>query len=126
MPVARIWIPANEESGESRAAVSGPVFSIDPGSGSLHMRYTARTRSIQWHDDPVTRVAVQRLADMLSETSRYHFRHRLEAGQGVLCNNVLHNRSGFKDDVDSGRVRLLYRARYLDRIDGTSRGEAWE
>lgn len=118
-------IPANEESGEARAAVSGPVFSIDPRSGALHMRYTARTRSIQWHDDATTRAAVSRLTEILAETSRHHFRYRLASGQGLLCNNVLHNRSAFADDMDSGRVRLLYRARYHDRIHGTSLDEAW-
>jgi len=118
-------IPANEESGEMRAAVGGPVFSIDAGTGTLHMRYTARTRSIQWRDDAITRGAVDRLAQILSETSRHHFNCRLESGQGLLCNNVLHNRTGFTDDVDSGRVRLLYRARYHDRINGTSLDEVW-
>jgi len=118
-------IPANEESGEARAAVSGPVFSVDPASGSLHMRYTARTRSIQWRDDEPTRSAVERLAEILTERSPYHFCHRLDAGQGLLCNNVLHNRTGFADDMDIGRVRLLYRARYHDRIHGTSLRESW-
>jgi len=118
-------IPANEESGEMRVAVSGPVFSIDAGTGTLHMRYTARTRSIQWRDDAITRGAVDRLAQILSESSRHHFHYRLESGQGLLCNNVLHNRTGFTDDVDSGRVRLLYRARYHDRVDGTSLDEVW-
>jgi hypothetical protein len=33
-----------------------------------------------------------------------------------LCNNVLHTRSGFKDREHQ---RLLYRARYFDRIAGT-------
>jgi hypothetical protein len=33
---------------------------------------------------------------------------------GILCNNVLHDRTGFTDDP--ARPRLLYRARYHDRI----------
>jgi hypothetical protein len=33
---------------------------------------------------------------------------------GLVCNNVLHDRTGFDDDPS--RPRLLYRARYLDRI----------
>ena len=36
---------------------------------------------------------------------------------GLVCNNVLHDRSGFSDT--NGRRRLLLRARYLDRIEGT-------
>jgi hypothetical protein len=35
---------------------------------------------------------------------------------GVLCNNVLHDRSAFVDAPDI--QRLLYRARYYDRIAG--------
>jgi hypothetical protein len=33
---------------------------------------------------------------------------------GVICNNVLHARSAFRDDP--ARPRLLYRARYYDRV----------
>ena len=37
---------------------------------------------------------------------------------GLLCNNVLHDRSAFTDDP-THPPRLLYRARYLDRIRNT-------
>jgi hypothetical protein len=33
---------------------------------------------------------------------------------GLVCNNVLHDRSGFTETPE--RRRLLYRARYHDRI----------
>ena len=47
-------IPANIENGtEIRPARSGPVFSTLP-DGSLHMRYTARSRSIEWAADALT------------------------------------------------------------------------
>jgi alpha-ketoglutarate-dependent taurine dioxygenase len=112
-------IPANDEAGGIRPAETGPVFSVDPMTGSLHMRYTARTRSIVWKDDASTRAAVQALEALLHGSSPYVFRHRLVAGQGLLCNNVLHNRTAFTDAVDKGMTRLLYRARYYDRIAGT-------
>lgn len=112
-------IPANDEAGGIRPAETGPVFSVDPMTGSLHMRYTARTRSIVWKDDASTRAAVQALEALLHDGSPYVFRHRLAAGQGLLCNNVLHNRTAFTDAVDKGMTRLLYRARYYDRIAGT-------
>ena len=39
-------IPARlDESGIARAEETGPVFSVLPESGALHMRYTARTKS---------------------------------------------------------------------------------
>jgi hypothetical protein len=48
-------IPARtDEDGVARPAQSGPVFSVDV-QGALHMRYTARTRSIAWKDDDATR-----------------------------------------------------------------------
>lgn len=113
-------IPPNIEGGEeTRAAETGPVFSVDPDTGCLHMRYTSRTRSIVWKDDPATRAAVACIETLLADDEPFMFRHRLAANEGILCNNVLHNRSAFEDNVDDGRTRLLYRARYYDRIAGT-------
>ena len=122
-----LTIPANtEDGGEIRPAQTGPVFSIDPVSGCLHMRYTARTRSIEWKADALTHNAVQALERLLSDDSPYVFRYRLAAGEGLLCNNVLHNRTEFTDDVDNGIRRLIYRARYYDRIRGTELQEPVE
>ena len=113
-------IPANIEAGvELRPAQSGPVFSVAQASGALHMRYTARTRSIEWKDDRITRLAVGFLLELLASDSIYIVRHRLCAGQGIICNNVLHKREAFADDAASGHERLLYRARYHERIRGT-------
>lgn len=113
-------IPPNTEAVEqTRAAETGPVFSVDPETGCLHMRYTSRTRSIVWKDDPATRAAVAFLESLLAGEEPCVFHHRLAANEGILCNNVLHNRSAFEDNVQSGRSRLLYRARYYDRIAGT-------
>jgi hypothetical protein len=46
------------------------------------------------------------------------FALRLAGGQGLVCNNVLHNRSAFNDAPAPGRGRLVYRARYFDRVAG--------
>jgi alpha-ketoglutarate-dependent taurine dioxygenase len=106
-------VPANEEDPVAqRAAQAGPVFSFD--DGALHMRYTARTRSIVWRADAATQAAVERLREILDSDSPYVFRLRLSGGQGLVCNNVLHDRSEFTDAPDAGR--LVYRARYSDRI----------
>ncbi|HUX90105.1 MAG TPA: TauD/TfdA family dioxygenase [Gallionellaceae bacterium] len=102
-----------DDDGVDRAAQSGPVFSVDE-NGKLHMRYTARTRSIAWKQDEVTLAAVAFLEQILSGKSPHIYTARLESGMGLLCNNVLHDRSGFTDNPDS--PRLLYRARYFDRI----------
>ncbi len=103
--------------GQAREARTGPVFSLCEPGGDLHMRYTARTRSIEWHDDEATRAAVAALEALLAAEGRHVHRLRLAPGMGLVCNNVLHDRSGFSDA--NGQRRLLLRARYLDRIEGT-------
>ncbi|MGB5206622.1 MAG: hypothetical protein WBN76_02810, partial [Azonexus sp.] len=83
--------------------------------GNLHMRYTARTRSIAWKQNAATQAAVAALERLLNQDGTPHVFHaQLEPGMGLLCNNVLHDRAAFSDDP--ARPRLLYRARYLDRI----------
>jgi hypothetical protein len=111
-------IPPNVAKGaEIRPTRCGFVFSVTT-SGFLHMRYTKRTRSITWKEDKITQAAVQCLENLLDSDSPYIFRATLEAGQGLICNNVLHDRSGFSDSTASHEQRLLYRARYYDRIAG--------
>lgn len=108
-------IPANEEDAAApRPAQTGPVFSSD--GGALHMRYTARTRSIEWRADEATQAAVQFLKGILDSDSPYVFTLRLEGGQGLVCNNVLHDRRAFTDDPAPAPGRLVYRARYSDRV----------
>ena len=103
-----------DEKDGVRPAQGGPVFSLD-GNGNLHMRYTARTRSIAWKQDAATQAAVAALERLLNQDGTPHiFQAQLEPGMGLLCNNVLHDRAAFSDDP--ARPRLLYRARYLDRI----------
>lgn len=113
-------IPANVQDGqEIRGAQTGPVFSIDAATGNLHMRYTARTRSIQWKDDTLTQQAVKCLEEVLRTATDYIFQLRLNAGEGVISNNVLHTRSAFTDGDKLPQQRLLYRARYYDRMANT-------
>ncbi|UCB53785.1 MAG: TauD/TfdA family dioxygenase [Thiotrichales bacterium] len=110
-------IPANIDKGkEIRPERTGPVFSV-MADGNLHMRYTARTRSIKWSEDARTRAAVKALAEFLESESPWIFRATLESGQGLVSNNVLHDRSGFEDD--KARKRLLYRLRYYQRVAGS-------
>lgn len=106
-------IPARPDAdGVARAAQAGPVFSVDE-DGCLHLRYTARTRSIEWRDDQQTEAAVLALRRLLAQ-SPWIRRVRLEAGMGLVGHNVLHDRSAFEDDP--ARPRLLLRARFLDRV----------
>lgn len=104
-------IPANVAGGETlRESTPGPVFAVH--DGHLHMRYTARRRNVVWRDDPQTQAAVRALEDVLNGDEPLAFEATLQGGWGLLSNNVLHTRSAFED----GSRRLLYRARYYDRI----------
>ena len=110
-------IPSNTEHGEEiRPDHSGPVFSISPHDGSLHMRYSARQRNVIWKDDPLTREAAAFLLDLFKRGDEHIFRYRLQAGEGVISNNILHRRDGFRDDPETGAKRLIYRARYFQRL----------
>jgi hypothetical protein len=113
-------IPAREgDAGIARPAQSGPVFSIDSRDGALHMRYTARTRSIEWKNDTSTLKAAAYLGRVLADDNPDVLRVRLDAGMGIVANNVLHDRSAFVDDAAA--PRLIYRARYRDRVADPAR-----
>lgn len=110
-------IPANIVDGEVlRPDRSGPVISV-AADGRLMMRYTARARHVIWKDDPALQAAVTWLKTGLTHSAPHVFHATLRPGWGLVSNNVLHDRSGFDDDP--GKPRLLYRARYYDRIAGT-------
>jgi len=103
-------IPANEVNDHvERPDRPGPVFSVDAG-GHLHMR----KRNIMWKNDVMTREAALVLGDFLASDSPWIFRATLQTGQGLICNNVLHDRSGFNDSDE--QKRLLYRLRFYDRV----------
>ena len=107
-------IPENRIDGKvNRPDRAGPVFMPAPG-GALHMRYTARKRNVVWRGDSVTQQALETLDNILHSDLHYIYRGTLQSGQGLISNNVLHDRSGFNDDGEA--PRLLYRLRYYDRV----------
>jgi hypothetical protein len=105
-------IPARSEEGEvARGDQGGPVFSVI--GGQLHMRYTARTRSIAWKDDPSVHAATALLLHLLDHDERV-LQIRLDPGMGIVCNNVLHDRSAFTDSAE--HRRLILRGRFYERV----------
>jgi hypothetical protein len=116
-PDAMTIPPGTDAEGGSREATVGPVFLVNP-DGSLHMRFTARRRNVTWKDDPAVIAARDALLRLLDSDCPYIFRARLESGMGLISNNVLHDRTGFTDRPGHP-ARLLYRARYVDRVAGT-------
>lgn len=122
-PEAMTIPEALEEDGSVRPTSTGPVFFIDGETQSLAMRYTARGRNIAWRDDADTAAAVAELDRLLRhEEEPLILEHRLSPGQGVVCNNVLHTRTGFANG-EQGPGRLLYRARYRRRVAGSGFNE---
>lgn len=110
-------VPANVRDGVVlRPRRCGPVFSANAANPALRMRYTARPKFIEWKQHPVVKAAVQKIEATLGGDSPYILSHRLEAGQGVICNNVLHRRTAFEDYPGNERNRLLYRVRYFDSV----------
>ena len=106
-------IPARvDEMGVARDDETGPAFCVD--QGLLHLRYTARTKSIAWKQDAATQAALHALEELLASRPFGVFTLQLQPGMGLICNNVLHTRSGFTDRP--GHRRLLYRARYHDHL----------
>ena len=109
-------IPANIQDGRVvRAEESGPVFSLQPPSCALNMRYTSRPRNIVWKSDRRSQDALNRVRQILVE-GHCVIGLQLQPGEGVICNNLLHGREAFQDDPQRP-ARLVYRARYYDAID---------
>jgi alpha-ketoglutarate-dependent taurine dioxygenase len=102
---------ATDEAGLFRAENRGPVFFLT-ASGALAMRYTARKKNVEWRDAATRAAAAALLA--LVEAEPLVRREKLRAGQGVLCNNVLHDRSGF---ANGAAARQLCRVRFHNRIE---------
>ncbi|VAW71182.1 hypothetical protein MNBD_GAMMA12-3616 [hydrothermal vent metagenome] len=113
-------IPANVVDGiEIRAAQTGPVFSINPVTERLHMRYSARKRNIIWKDEPMVHEAIKAIEALLNEPNDYIFNYTPLPGQLIISNNALHSRASFEDKPEQGLQRVIYRARYLERISNT-------
>jgi alpha-ketoglutarate-dependent taurine dioxygenase len=110
-PEAMTIPEATDEAGRCRAENRGPVFFLAP-SGALAMRYTARKKNVEWRDAATRAAAAALLA--LIEAEPLARCEKLRAGQGVLCNNVLHDRAGF---ANGAAARQLRRIRFHNRID---------
>jgi hypothetical protein len=118
-PEAMIIPEAVDDAGGIRPVNVGPVFFLDD-SGALAMRYTARKRYVEWRDE-ATREAAEHLHALI-DAEPLARSVKLAPGQGVLCNNVLHDRTAFEDGGQC--QRLLCRVRFHNRID-SHKEEKW-
>jgi len=100
--------------GKDRGDQKAPVFTLDPQTHHLNMRFTNRMRNINWRSDERALYAVERLKETISDCNQYVITHTMQSGEGLICNNVLHNRAAFEDGAEPHQRRLMYRARYYD------------
>lgn len=108
-------IPANVYQGKVvRDSFTGPVFSTDPTTGALYTRFTERKYNVIWKTDPAIQQGIAALRSLLNNDRLWVLNFTLEPGQGLICNNVLHNRSAFEDDKE--QARCLQRIRFSQRI----------
>ena len=108
-------VPAHQPDGgeATRGECSGPVF-FNSQDGALCMRYTSRARYIHWHQNRDLSAAVEHLRRVIAHAGNLVLEYTLAPGEGIICHNVLHARSGFDDT--SAKRRLLYRARFREPI----------
>lgn len=108
-----LCIPANEEEGQSKPRC-GPVFSVNKNQ-QLHLRFTIRKRNVIWDDEALVAKAVSVIHKALNKEKIPVYRYKLQSGEGLICNNVLHGRERFEDQPGENQGRLMYRARFFDR-----------
>ena len=109
-------IPANVENGRQvRPPQTGPVFYRDVQTNSLQMRYTSRSRSIEWKQDPLVQSAISMIEELLSD-SAFVANYLLKPGEGFICNNILHGRTAFTNGNIPQEQRLMYRVRSYNRL----------
>jgi len=109
-------IPANLQGSEViRREETGPVFSLQADSAALNMRYTSRPHNIVWKADQRSQRALNLVREILMGSDAL-IDVSLQAGQGMVCNNILHGRHAFQD-VAKHPARLVLRARYRDAIN---------
>ena len=103
-------IPENKKTG--RKSVNGYVFSFENKYKKLHMRFTMRENNISWNKNAVKEI--NELKEIIKESEKYHIKYKLDYRQGVITNNILHNRSSFTNLEN--QTRLIYRIRSKKRV----------
>ena len=111
-----LTIPENiQHDRQIRPPQTGPVFYRDGKSRALQMRYTARSKSITWKNDAMLS-ASKKIIEALLQKDQYVTHYRLNSGEGIVCNNILHARSAFTNGNIPAQQRLIYRIRSYNRL----------
>jgi hypothetical protein len=106
-------IPAHIENNKVvREESVGAIFFMDELSDSLYMRYTQRKTNIKFAEG--ISEAIDLLNTTLTQESPYIHTYRMQKGEGLINNDVIHTRSAFENDENNPRVML--RGRYFVRV----------
>jgi hypothetical protein len=106
----------NPATGEVDPHRGGRVFWTN-ADGHLCHRFSFRKTDMAWSDKSDVAAARKVLESLISEESAHVIEGRLESGMGLISNNVLHTRERLVDSGDAARKRLLFRARFYDRVN---------
>ena len=73
-----------------------------------------------WSEDNDVIAARDILESILTNDTEHVIEGRLETGLGLISNNVVHTREKLVDSDDDATKRLLFRARFYDRVNAGS------
>lgn len=106
----------NPATGEIDLHGGGKVFWTN-ADGHLCHRFSFRKTDMAWSGDSDVAAAAHVLESLISDESAHVIEGRLESGTGLISNNVLHTRERLVDSDDAAKKRLLFRARFYDRVN---------
>lgn len=106
----------NPKTGEISEGLGGKVFWTN-SDGQLCHRFSFRKMDMAWSDESDVIAAKETLETLILNGSEYEIEGRLESGMGLISNNVLHTREKLVDSNDPAEKRLLFRARFYDRVN---------
>jgi Taurine catabolism dioxygenase TauD, TfdA family len=106
----------NPKTGEIAEHLGGKVFWTNT-DGSLCHRFSFRKMDMAWSEEADVQAARAVLESMIQAEPEYVIEGRLESGLGLISNNVLHTREKLVDSDDVSQKRLLFRARFYDRVN---------
>lgn len=106
----------NPATGEIDLHRGGKVFWTN-ADGHLCHRFSFRKTDMAWSGDSDVAAAGRVLESLISDESAHAIEGRLESGMGLISNNVLHTREKLVDSDDAAKKRLLFRARFYDRVN---------
>ncbi len=93
-----------------RKTATGAIFLIDKKTNCLYLRYSRRKKNIIFTKEVLPAI---NLLNNILDNNKYSLNYKMQAGDGIICNNVIHNRTSF---ADINNKRLMLRGRYFSRI----------